>query len=74
MKRNKLLIDRKVLDILQEIIQEEKLPCKIDAGDSHKEADGSTYVEVLYEYESKNATVTNEALCRATNLAYDPWD
>lgn len=64
------LINSKVLDTLMNIVSEENLPINIKVGNRHKRDDGSTLIDVLYEYDYKDANVINETLCRAVNLTF----
>lgn len=64
----------KVLNTLQDIVKEEKLPINIEIGNSYQECDGNTSVDVLYEYDYKDVAIINEAICKAINLTFDLTD
>lgn len=74
MKEVNCRMNSQVLERFMEIIHNESLPIHLTRGSRHKEVDGSTSIDVTYQYEMKDAGVANEALCRAINLTFDLHD
>lgn len=68
MIRKQYSINSRVLDTLQDIINENMLPINIEVGNSHQEYDGSTLIDVLCEYDDNDIDLVNETICRAINL------
>lgn len=67
-------INSKVLNVLLEIVQDEKIPVKINIGEKHIDYNGTTSYDILYEYDSKDADVINATICKAINLTFDLID
>lgn len=74
MKEKSCYMNSQVLERFMEIIHHESLPIHLTRGSRRKEVDGSTSIEVVYQYEMKDDEVVNEALCRAINLTFDLHD
>lgn len=69
MIRKKITMHSKVSNILMELVHEENLPVNIETGPKHIDCNGDKQIDVLLEYEEKDADCVNEALTRAVNEA-----
>lgn len=67
-------MNKKVLQVLLDIVHEEDIPLNIEVGDEMCDDNGDRTVDILLEYDIENSPIVNETICRAINLTFDLTD
>lgn len=65
----KYRIHNKAANFLIELVHDENIPVTIQLGQSHKDFNGDTQIDILLEFEDQNVVLVNEALNKAIQLA-----